>query len=391
MLAEIKATNPTLSELMRLCLLRAGLSRADNLSTFVLGNPKAWLGSAYHEVLTKMPRVDPANETADVAFERLWDQAIEARHQRARCHPLDHRFGAPSSWPGYYLIRESSRLRAREIANRWSAPRTRERLQHNTDMPHGARERRFVACGGRLTGRPDAVRGDTIVDYKSGHLFEDGNAGRTGELKAGFVRQLRIYAYLTKHNWGMWPRRGVVFPLAAEEIEINLDPEECEEEALEAIRLLDRYDEAVQSQQDPMALASPSCEACGWCSYKIVCSAFWQNATERWSNMPGGAAIEGILLEKPQQVYGGAAYSLPIYPHAGTAAVRRLDLRPMNVSIHSILSELAAGDSVRLVGLRRRYDGTLVPTLQTVLVPLSEIPLLQVKAPGRLSSDPGKA
>src|SRR5262249_1710927 len=52
-LPEIRATSPTLAETMRSCLMRAGLSRASGSSSFVLGNPKAWLGTAYHEVLEK--------------------------------------------------------------------------------------------------------------------------------------------------------------------------------------------------------------------------------------------------------------------------------------------------------------------------------------------------
>src|SRR3990172_4139080 len=62
-LAQIRATSPTLAETMRACLLRAGLSKATASSKFVLGNPKAWLGTAYHEVLEKIVEVDLGQET----------------------------------------------------------------------------------------------------------------------------------------------------------------------------------------------------------------------------------------------------------------------------------------------------------------------------------------
>ena len=58
-LPEIRATSPTLAETMRACLLRAGLSKASGSSNFVLGNPKAWLGTAYHEVLEKIVEMTP--------------------------------------------------------------------------------------------------------------------------------------------------------------------------------------------------------------------------------------------------------------------------------------------------------------------------------------------
>jgi hypothetical protein len=68
-LPQIRATSPTLAETMRACFLRAGLSRATASSKFVLGNPKAWLGTAYHEVLEVQPlqRDDRASELPALA------------------------------------------------------------------------------------------------------------------------------------------------------------------------------------------------------------------------------------------------------------------------------------------------------------------------------------
>ena len=44
---QLPSTTPTLAETMRMCLLCAGLSRAHGSQPYVLGNPKAWLGTAY--------------------------------------------------------------------------------------------------------------------------------------------------------------------------------------------------------------------------------------------------------------------------------------------------------------------------------------------------------
>ena len=109
-LPEIRATSPTLAETMRACLLRAGLSKASGSSNFVLGNPKAWLGTAYHEVLEKIVEIDLNQESLDGAVERLWDAAIAAQQQRADVHVLDRRFGLPATWPGYHVGRRRPRL-----------------------------------------------------------------------------------------------------------------------------------------------------------------------------------------------------------------------------------------------------------------------------------------
>lgn len=53
----IPVTNPSLAESMRACLLRAGLSKVPGVWAFVLGNPKAWLGTAYHGVLEQLPEL----------------------------------------------------------------------------------------------------------------------------------------------------------------------------------------------------------------------------------------------------------------------------------------------------------------------------------------------
>jgi len=115
-LPQIHATSPTLAETMRACFLRAGLSRATGSSRFVLGNPKAWLGTAYHEVLEKIVEVDLDQETLDAAVERLWNQAIATQQQRADVHALDRRFGSPTAWPGYHVARASVVLRAQELS-----------------------------------------------------------------------------------------------------------------------------------------------------------------------------------------------------------------------------------------------------------------------------------
>jgi hypothetical protein len=72
-LSSIQAVSPTLAETIRECQLRAGLSRIPRSYDFILGNPKAWLGTAYHEVLERIEDVDFSRESFDAALERLWE------------------------------------------------------------------------------------------------------------------------------------------------------------------------------------------------------------------------------------------------------------------------------------------------------------------------------
>src|SRR5262245_24726984 len=184
--------------MMRACLLRAGLSKASGSGSVVLGNPKAWLGNAYHEVLERIVESDLTQESLENAVEHLWNQAIAAQHRRAASHVLDQRFGLPVTWPGYHVARASVLLRARELVGDVvpAGPRPATKTGLAAEPLAAVREQEFTACGGRLLGRPDVIREDEVVDYKSGAILEHDAVAQADVVKAVYVRQLRIYGYL---------------------------------------------------------------------------------------------------------------------------------------------------------------------------------------------------
>ncbi len=379
-LAAIRATSPTLAEVMRSCLLRAGLSQASGSSNFVLGNPKGWLGSAYHEVLEKIPHVDLGKETLDGVIERLWDEAIASQSQYASSHPLDRRFGPPTTWPGYYMTLASVRLRALEIAAA-SAPASLATLgpvAGSGGVLTTIREQEFAAYGGRLVGRPDVIRASEVVDYKSGGIFDYDEDSHPEVVKAAYIRQLRIYAYLVKQVLGWWPRRGLILPLAGPGVEVDVEPADCERETLEAVALLNTYNANIRAKIPPPGFAAPSPSACKWCPYKLVCPAFWQSASSAWSGQLAGASVEGIVAEPTRLIHGGAAMAVSVDIQAGSEAPRRVEIAPLNPAVHSAANVLTLGDRIRLVDLRVRPDGALLPTQRTVLARVNEVPELTV-------------
>src|SRR5438093_70456 len=102
-LPTIPSTSPSLAEAMRACLLRSGLSKTAGVSAYVLGNPKAWLGTAYHRVLKHLPELGGADGPS--RLQQLWGEEI-AHLEQAAAHPLNGRFGPALSWRGYYLVLE---------------------------------------------------------------------------------------------------------------------------------------------------------------------------------------------------------------------------------------------------------------------------------------------
>ena len=373
-LRQIRATSPTLAETMRACLLRAGLSRITGSSNFVLGNPKAWLGTAYHEVLEKIVGVALGHETFEAAVEQLWKQAIATLQQRADAHPLDRRFGAAITWPGYYVARASVALRAGGLSTGPPTTASNAKQTSGEGLSGSIREQEFTACDGKLLGRPDVIRADEVVDYKSGAIVEYDEGTQSDVVKAAYIRQLRIYGYLVKEKLGWWPLRGLLLPLAGAGIEVALDPLECAREAIEAVALLDTYNGKVSAGAASEELASPSPQSCRWCPYKILCPAFWQTALPEWSGH--GAAVEGVLVDAPSAIHVGAARAIALDIQAGSEERRRAQIAPLNTATHPSVINLAAGDRVRLVGLRARRDGVLVPGERTVMCRVDEVPIV---------------
>lgn len=377
-LPVIGATSPTRAESMRACMLRAGLSRAQAVSAFVLGNPKAWLGTAYHEVLEKLAGVDLQTESVEAAVERLWTAAIASQHQRMLSHPLDRRFGAPTTWPGYYVTRASADLRARGIASARPAGSHAAGAATPPSAPAATiREEEFKAFDGKLLGRPDVIQDGDVVDYKTGAIVEYDEIAQADVVKAAYVRQLRIYGYLAKQSLGSWPRRGVLLPAVGEGVEVPLNPTDCEAEARGAVALLDEYNARATMASSVRDLAAPSPEACKWCSQKLVCEPFWESAVASWSGQLDGAAIEGDLVGAPEKVQGGSAYAFSLCVVAGSEERKLVRVAPLNPSTHDRVAALVAGERVRITGLRARPDGVLVPTPRTIIRPLREIPDVQ--------------
>src|SRR5262249_40664105 len=140
---------------------------------YVLGNPKAWLGTAYHEVLEALPSL--VSEASELPFgERVevsWNNAIARLARAAASHPLNHRFGEATTWRGYYLVLETLAIRTFELPEQVGPPQQQAKTQgKRSRILH---EQEFTALSGALRGRIDLMRGDEIVDYKTGALFEN--------------------------------------------------------------------------------------------------------------------------------------------------------------------------------------------------------------------------
>ncbi len=364
----IAAVSPTLAETLRQCKLRAGLSRAEGSSQHVLGNPKAWLGTAYHAVLEW---VGPEHrDDIETTVRDLWGAAIDAQYERSRTHQFDKRFGPPESWPGYHMVAAMALVRAKELMAMASGD---SRSRGNSQSGGGTlREKKFSGANGKLVGRPDVVRPDEVVDFKTGDVFED---EESDQVKAGYVRQFRLYAFLVKETLGWWPRRGVLLPMAGSPVAVELEPEVCEAEAAEAIRQLDEYNAILSRSADPIDLASPTPPSCRWCQYQLYCPAFWSAVGPDWKDDLRSSVIAGRAVESPAPIHGGAAFSVSLQAEQGTTPPGEIiSLFPVDPLMHTDLSEVQRGDRIRVTGLSRRPDDSVVPSIRTIIAKEETVP-----------------
>ncbi len=356
-----------------MCKLRAGLSRAANADQYILGNPKAWLGTACHAVLEGVVGLGQV-DGLEARVREMWEAAIEREYRRACTHQLDRRFGPPQSWPGYHVVAAMALIRAKELTQAGANPRND---QHGVWPSESIREKKFSAAKGKIVGRPDLVRSGEVVDFKSGEIFED---EAQEQIKASYIRQLRIYGFLVRETLGWWPRRGLLLPMIGSPVEVDLEPGDCEKEAAEAVHLLEGYNAAIAVGLDPVQLASPSATTCRWCPLQMHCPAFWVNAGPEWAGDLGADAVGGLAEEQPSPIHNGLALSLSIRVDRGTAAPHlKVTLFPLDPSIHPDVTQVKAGDRLRVTGLFRRADDSLVAAKRTLIALEQNLPRIEVE------------
>lgn len=370
-LRPIKTISPSLAELLRQCKLCAGLSRAEGSSRYVLGNPKAWIGTAYHAVLEAASRQNSGDLEAIVA--ETWKLVIEAEYDRARSHPLDRRFGPPESWPGYHLVAAMALVRARDLVP--SSPGANRPDASSQPAAPAWHEREFSGFGGRIIGRPDVVRPGEVIDFKTGEVFEDQD---TEKIQPAYVRQLRLYAFLVNETLGWWPQRGVLLSMTGARVAIELEPEECKAEAEHAIHLMDEYNQFLAQGASIIDLASPSPTTCRWCPFQLLCPAFWSAIGPNWREGFPSPAVAGTATECPAPVHGGKALKLSLSAEQGTEpSGESICLHPLEPSIHTDLAQIQAGNRVRITGLGRRADDSVAPTIRTQIATECTLPVIK--------------
>lgn len=357
-------TTPTLWSHMRLCSLRAALSVSREADLWVLHSPRAWLGTAFHRLMSDVP-----NDASEAAA--LWDAAITEVRAAASLHRLDSRFANPERWPGYYLVRQRAIASAVEQSSR-NAAAHRRRPPDGAAAVHG-REHLLTARFGRLAGRPDQYDRFTVTEYKS--ALPDPAWAESASIIDGYWRQLRLYSVLIGET-GNWPTTARIVAASGQTLEEPVNRTACEAEADTAISALDAMNHALEGSSDSRGLANPSQVACGQCPFIAICPTFWSWCdASSWPELREPAA-RGVLESVDPGLDGDLyAVKLSLRGRYGGGGPLSIALRR---SVHGDLTGCPIGTPLRVVSANTRPDGRLRADISTCVFREDEIPELRI-------------
>lgn len=345
---------------MRLCVLRGALSTSKDADRWVLHSPRAWLGTAFHRLMSARP-------SDQIETERLWEDAIHELLGAASSHSLDRRFANPERWPGYYLVRQ----RAIASAVRSGKSQTTGVPPAKEVRSAGGAEVLLTARNGLLAGRPDSFDRHSVTEYKS--TLPDPAWPEAASLIEGYWRQLRLYAVLIGER-ADWPTLARIVSASGQVLEQNLVRSTCEAEADAAVAAFQSMNQALQGGCDSSELASPGEIECGQCQYQAICPAFWSWCTSAsWPRLREPAA-RGALESIDSGVDGDLyAITLALEGRHGEGGSLSLALRR---SVHGDLTGCTEGAKIRIVHAHVRRDGRLRADISTCVFPEAVLPEL---------------
>jgi hypothetical protein len=378
-ITRLHQVSPSLAEVIRNCPLQAGLNHNPAAAPFVLGYPQAWLGIAYHEVLSEFCTLSHRGTASDISVEALWQNAIDEQHSRIMKHPLDKRYGAPEHWPGYHLTLSGLGVAANRLNNLFKVDNFTTAHKQPTTGHDLDSEKQLSAFDALLVGRPDLYNSEEVIDFKTGAIAERASGEITlTDVKPGYIRQLRIYAFLVNGATGRWPRRAAIWPLGGAPLEFDIHPDECIQEAHRAVETLTTYNLKFSHAASALDMSSPSPSNCARCQFQILCSGFWENLNPDWLEALRAHAVEARLCAPIKSLYDGSSVLIPLEIIRGTVQLATCRLSPVPVAVHDNITELQTGDLLRIVGLPPNAEGTIIPSLRTVMIRGSQLPDLRI-------------
>ncbi|MBY0287287.1 MAG: PD-(D/E)XK nuclease family protein [Mycobacteriaceae bacterium] len=256
------------------CLWQLGYSRDPKVSSLSRPSPVSALGDVVHEVTQRLG--DPAG------FDSVWEEAVSNAATRLAETWAPAQPPSPETWPGWSL----KKVRMRKTWERASGVSQPPRFQVSSKRPAQLvsaapplpwRERWLQHPQRPLAGKPDLVEHRTdgiwVIDLKTGL----NQAESTPEQR----QQLLFYCALVEAEIDELPSHAAIETTQGTRFPFAVDHREVQEVCERALAVLKEVND-VGDQGLNAAVANPSAEACGWCSFRPACAPFFEAYDETW-------------------------------------------------------------------------------------------------------------
>jgi CRISPR/Cas system-associated exonuclease Cas4 (RecB family) len=317
------------------CKLAALLDMSPGMRSLRVQSLQAALGEVFHRVILRAAWNDDANLRRN-EVESIWDEQIVHARERLDEQARLRSVPSPERWPGY----ERVRLHAlKTVTERQNTVELRK-----SPPPSGSTEVELRTE--KLTGRADRVIGTggnaVIVEFKS-------RRSPPSELIARDSLQLQAYMYLWHTVKGSWPKRGELRYPGQEAIVV--DPQHHELSALggKMESTADALSDFASSVciNGLSAIATASAVNCRFCSYRLVCKAFFMETSpnDEW-------VVHTVIGEVQEIKWSDDGASLGLEVSKGTVSEGEYSViveRPVGEAV-------ASGDLLAITGLRRNRD-----------------------------------
>lgn len=345
-LQPITTLSPTMFATLKQCQLRAGLRNARSQQT-TRSSTAALLGTISHRVLENARSIN-RDEDLRAQAETMWDDTVTEVEEQLRTSPLDEHLLPISKWKKYFLLRERTIRRCKEIASSHV-------ISENQVV---ASERKFDSVKYGFTGKPDLVLrredGLVIIDYKSGELPDDSEDRE--EKIALWQQQVLFYASIVKEELGEWPVKGEIRLLNNEIIQIQIDQQKADVLIEETQAVMAHYNENIAAGVSHSELAQYSEDNCVFCEYKGTCNTFWQNNPQPIPGTDKYGCLSGNIVNITSTDNGISHFVLEI--EKANEASQQWEITHLTKRQFVNLKELKRGDFVRLIDFSISSDGT---------------------------------
>lgn len=232
-------------------------------------SPKNHLGNVIH---TCLQFISQNKISSTVEFDNEWDKLVKREEEKLVKAGFHFYIPLKENVEGYTI----KKLQTKALIKKKLTQKSYQTLK-NSDTEI-LTEKWLESVDGNIGGMVDLIYKSEncikISDFKTGKIFEE-----EGEIKRDYQDQLKLYAYLYKEEYKVYPDKLSIIDLEKQEYFIDFTPQECEHLARNSKTFLFELKQLIK-EENFTKLAKPEIENCSNCLYRPACKFYWKFKTE---------------------------------------------------------------------------------------------------------------